>query len=264
MSKQESFLAWAPLQTQVEAPAGGSWLTITRKEVQATAPVPNTYGQPFAWQGSLPVPYGVLNLWNGNLMVGLFGWDGQTGVAFGLSYNAQDSEAGVRGVGWRHTYDHQGQLVREVRTGQNAYTIEYGYDLVGNRLTRTRTVNGQTFTDGMEYNEANQLVSLNGQEWEYDEDGNVKVRRANGETWLLDYDAEGNLVSLQRQGDAVGWVYEYDGLGRRVRAVRGTLEVAYLYSGDTLVAERANWNGTWGYRNELVEVSGLVKVRPHG
>ena len=31
---------------QVEALAGGSWLTITRKEVQATAPVPNTFGAP--------------------------------------------------------------------------------------------------------------------------------------------------------------------------------------------------------------------------
>jgi hypothetical protein len=28
-----------------------------------------------------------------------------------------------------------------------------------------------------------------------------------------------------------------DGLGRRVRAVRGSLEVVYLYSGDTLLAE---------------------------
>jgi hypothetical protein len=47
---------------QVEALQDGSWLTITRKEVQATAPVPDTYGTPFAWQGNLPVPYGVLNL----------------------------------------------------------------------------------------------------------------------------------------------------------------------------------------------------------
>jgi RHS repeat-associated protein len=61
--------------------------------------------------------------------------------------------------------------------------------------------------------------------------------RANGETWLLGYDAEGNLVRLQKQGDNVGWEYAYDGLGRRVRAVRGSLEVVYLYSGNTLVAE---------------------------
>jgi RHS repeat-associated protein len=63
------------------------------------------------------------------------------------------------------------------------------------------------------------------------------VRRVGNETWELGYDAEGHLVSLQKQGDSVGWVYEYDGLGRRVRAVRGSLEVVYLYSGDTLVAE---------------------------
>jgi RHS repeat-associated protein len=54
---------------------------------------------------------------------------------------------------------------------------------------------------------------------------------------LLGYDAEGNLVRLQKQGDNVGWEYAYDGLGRRVRAVRGSLEVVYLYSGNTLVAE---------------------------
>jgi len=107
---------------------------------------------------------------------------------------------------------------------------------VGNRLTRTRTVGGQSFTDVMAYNAANQLVSLNGQAWEHDADGNVVVRRVGNETWLLGYDAEGNLVSLQKQGE-VGWVYEYDGLGRRVRAVRGSLEVVYLYSGNTLVAE---------------------------
>jgi RHS repeat-associated protein len=111
---------------------------------------------------------------------------------------------------------------------------------------RTKVANGQSFTDVMVYNAANQLESLNNQAWEYDLDGNVVVRRVGGETWELGYDAEGNLVSLRKQGDAVGWVYEYDGLGRRVQAVRGTLEMEYLYSGDTLVAERAN-GGDWVY-----------------
>ena len=44
-------------------------------------------------------------------------------------------------------------------------------------------------------------------------------------------------MRLQKQGDNVGWEYAYDGLGRRVRGVRGSLEVVYLYSGNTLVAE---------------------------
>jgi hypothetical protein len=36
------------------------------------------------------------------------------------------------------------------------------------------------------------------------------------------------------------WLSSGDGLGRRVRGVRDSLEVEYLYSGDTVVAERAN------------------------
>jgi YD repeat-containing protein len=155
----------------------------------------------------------------------------------------QQKEESTWSGGWQwqatttYTYDHQGQLVKEVRTGANPYTIEYGYDLVGNRLTRTKVANGQRFTDVLVYNAANQLESLNGQSWQHDADGNVVVRRVGNEVWSLGYDAEGNLVSLQKQGDGVGWEYAYDGLGRRVRAVRGSLEVVYLYSGDTLIAE---------------------------
>ncbi len=115
----------------------------------------------------------------------------------------------------------------------------------------------------MAYNAANQLVSLNGQAWEPDADGNVVVRRVGNETWLLGYDAEGHLVSLQKQGDSVGWVYEYDGLGRRVRAVRGSLEVVYLYSGDTLVAEGSRQSSSdplqwvyYGYGGAMYQQNG--------
>ncbi len=81
--------------------------------------------------------------------------------------------------------------------------------------------------------------------WKYDLDGNVVVRRVNGESWQLGYDSEGNLVSVRREGDSVGWVYSYDGLGRRVWSERGGVVVNYLYSGDTVVAEG---NGTnWVY-----------------
>ncbi len=145
-----------------------------------------------------------------------------------------------------YTYDAQGQLEREERVGANAYWVVYGYDLAGNRLSRTRQVgDASAYTDVLGYNEANQLVSFNGQVWEYDLDGNVVVRRVNGESWQLGYDSEGNLTSLQRVGDSVGWEYSYDGLGRRVRSERGGVVVNYLYSGDTVVAEG---NGTnWVY-----------------
>ncbi|MEN3000590.1 MAG: RHS repeat-associated core domain-containing protein [Armatimonadota bacterium] len=218
-----------------------------------------------------------------------------------------------------YTYDHQGQLVREERTGANAYSVRYTYDAVGNRLTRTKVANGRSWTDRMEYDQANGLSRLNGQAWAYDGDGSVVRRVVNGEAWQLGYDSEGNLVSVQCEGANVGWVYEYDGLGRRVRAVRGDLVQEYVYLGDVLLAEKVagewvvnvyggvmvqrgneyqhwnwrgdlvatssatgsftpaastdafgdsvlgnrlvyDWNGAWGYRNELVETGGLVKV----
>jgi RHS repeat-associated protein len=61
--------------------------------------------------------------------------------------------------------------------------------------------------------------------------------RANGETWLLGYDAEGQLGAVAEAGGQCWLGDAYDGLGRRVRGVRGSLEVVYLYSGNTLVAE---------------------------
>ncbi|MEM2592840.1 MAG: RHS repeat-associated core domain-containing protein, partial [Thermofilaceae archaeon] len=148
-----------------------------------------------------------------------------------------------------YTYDHQGQLIREERRGQSAYVVEYTYDKVGNRLMRTRTINGQTTVDVLSYNEANQLTSLNGQTWVHDADGNVVVRRVNGESWELGYDSEGNLVHLKRQGALVGWVYTYDGLGRRVKAQLGSNTIEFLYgAGETLLAERAN-GGAWVYNS---------------
>jgi hypothetical protein len=57
----------------------------------------------------------------------------------------------------------------------------------------------------MEYNAANQLVSLNNQAWQHDEDGNVVVRRVGSETWLLGYDAEGQLGAFA-EARRRGWL----------------------------------------------------------
>ncbi|GBC92976.1 tRNA3(Ser)-specific nuclease WapA [bacterium HR15] len=140
----------------------------------------------------------------------------------------------------------KGSPIRDVRTGANAYAVDYSYGLVGNRLTRTKVVNGQVVaSESLQYNAANQLTALNGQAWEHDADGNVVVRRVNGETWELGYDSEGNLVRLKRQGASVGWVYTYDGLGRRVKAQLGSNTLEFLYgAGDSVLAERAN-GGAW-------------------
>ncbi len=220
-----------------------------------------------------------------------------------------------------YTYDYQGQLVREVRSGVNGYQVEYWYDAVGNRLRRMRTVAGQTTTDILSYDDANRVESLNGAAWQHDANGNVVVRVVNGVEWRLEYDAEDNVMAIKRSGALVGR-YSYDGLGRLVQEVSASETVSYLYAGDVVVAEQVNgewvpliyglsllqhgaenqhwswrgdlvatsawsdpaqapvkapvtdafgdtisgfrklydWNGSWLYRNELVELGGLVKA----
>ena len=70
-------------------------------------PAPLGTGTPYPWQGAFPVPYGVVNPANGNLMLAftLTGWSGKgPDVAFTLFYNSQDTRATELGTGWRHSF----------------------------------------------------------------------------------------------------------------------------------------------------------------
>jgi RHS repeat-associated protein len=199
----------------------------------------------------------------------------------GRVYRTREYWNGALWATVEYTYDHQGQLVREVRTAGSgastaSYAIEYSYDLVGNRLQRVRTVDAQTRTDTLTYDDANRVDRVNGQQWQHDANGNVTVRVWDGVSWLMSYDAENNLVGVQRAGASAGVSYEYDGLGRRVRTVDGVsgVVVEYAYVGDTVVAERRGneWlpmvyganllqrgdvNQYWTWRGDLAATNGV-------
>lgn len=191
-----------PYVVQVQAPAGGSWLTITRKEVSAVAPAPMTYGTPFAWQGSLPVSNGVFNPANGNVMLGLglFGWGGQAGVAFGLVYNAQDSRSGALGVGWRHSY--QSEIVwvdgNTVQLSEpDGRVLEFYRQPDGSFVSMRGVYDELRFA-----NDAFVLVRASGVRWHYAPAGDgvwrlVSVRDLNGQGVDLEYNPAGQFVSVQ-------------------------------------------------------------------
>ncbi|MFN4032181.1 MAG: hypothetical protein ACK4ME_00940 [Fimbriimonadales bacterium] len=156
------------------------------------------------------------------------------------------------------------------------------YDLVGNRVQRVRTVNGQTRTDTLSYDDANRVASVNGAAWQHDNNGNVTMRVWDGVSWVLSYDAEDNVVGIRRVDASVGVSYEYDGLGRRVRTVDGVANevIEYAYSGNTLIAERRGneWipmvyglellqrgavSQYWSWRGDLVATNGASEpVQP--
>ncbi|MDM7461123.1 MAG: hypothetical protein P3X24_005670 [bacterium] len=56
---------------------------------------------------------------------------------------------------------------------------------MGNRVQRVRTVNGQTRTDVLTYDDANRVASVNGVAWQHDANGNVTTRLIDGVSWVL-------------------------------------------------------------------------------
>jgi YD repeat-containing protein len=208
---------------QVQAPAGGSWLTITRTDVQTAALVPNTFGTPFAWQGGLPVPYGVLNLWNGNLMaqLGLFAWGGQAGVSFGLFYNAQDDTEGVLGVGWRHSYE----ASLEMRFVEGQRVVELS-EPDGRRLIFAEQPDGSYVPPRGVYA---QLQYRNGV---------YELVRPSQERWVFEPISETQwrltaIRDLHNQGVAL--VYDSSGRLTEVRdTARRSMVLAYYAPGDTV------------------------------
>ncbi|MCX7992740.1 MAG: DUF6531 domain-containing protein, partial [Fimbriimonadales bacterium] len=200
---------------QVVAPQGGSWLTISRTEVQATAPAPDTFGTPFPWQGSFPVPYGVMNPWNGNLTVGLglVGWGGQAGVAFGLTYNAQDTREGALGVGWRHSY--------EARLVPTAYGMEL-HEPDGRILQFAAQPDGSYVAMKGVYDRLQPTPT------------GFRLVRASQVRW--EFDASGRLTAI-RDLHNQGVTLEYNPAGQLTRVVDTTgrvLELAYYQAGDVV------------------------------
>ena len=82
-------------------------MSVEEAKVILFPPAPLGTGTPYPWQGAFPVPYGVANPANGNLMLAftLTGWSGKgPDVAFTLFYNSQDTRATELGTGWRHSF----------------------------------------------------------------------------------------------------------------------------------------------------------------
>src|SRR5205807_5125740 len=115
--------------------------------------------------------------------------------------------------------------------------VSYGYDPVGNRLSRTSTVAGVP-SQSSTY-DANDRLNLDS----YDNNGNTISSNGNGYA----YDFENHLTSLNG-----GFVrYIYDGDGHRVGKIVGGITTNYLV--DT--------NNPTGYAQVVDEIQGGAVVR---
>ena len=95
----------------------------------------------------------------------------------------------------------------------NGDYYRYTYDAVGNRKTQTTFIGGLTSTTTYNYDHANRLKFVDGVEYEYDDNGNLKNDGVND----YDYDSANRLIAFGATGQAPTSTYAYNGLGDRLR-----------------------------------------------
>jgi RHS repeat-associated protein len=149
---------------------------------------------------------------------------------FDLTYDAlgrQTSAASLDGR-WDYTYDANSQLTRAVFTSNSpgiaAQDLAYEYDPAGNLLRMTRNGGSEDYS----VNQLNQYTRIGTATYQYNADGAVVSKQKEGQSWIYAYDTTGHLASATTPEGS--WNFEYDGLGRRVAQVHNGQRTEYLAS----------------------------------
>ena len=158
----------------------------------------------------------------------------------------------------RYFYDGLNRLVRQ--DDINFGTVTYKYDHAGNitckttyALTFDETLGTPAETQEYTYRQRgwqDQLVTLNGQSFEYDAIGNPTLYCGKAMTWqgrrLLSYN---------------GSTFTYDVNGMRTTKAVGNVTIAYYYDDGNLVAERRTTDSASSWLYYLYGVDGIAGFR---
>jgi RHS repeat-associated protein len=131
-----------------------------------------------------------------------------------------------------NSYDAAGRMTQQSDVDGNGKIInkyDYTYDEVGNiKVEKSSEVSSneeQPFVPQnsvMTYGKGNMLLTYNGQEVKYDEDGNMIFGPLNGEMVEFDYDARNRLI---RAGNTT---YEYDAENNRTAVIQNGEKTEYI------------------------------------
>jgi RHS repeat-associated protein len=158
-----------------------------------------------------------------------------------------------------YAYDNSDQLTKERRSGPNAYTRDYSYDGVGNRLVLK---DGAVLTTST-YDAANQLqTQLEGSvrtTLTYDNAGNRTLENVGGVLTTYTWNQENRLTVLQQSnGTVTTLLYSGDG-DLRQRNANGTV-LKFLRDGENLVQEVLGTATFRRYTDFPGEWGGLISV----
>ncbi|MFX3661414.1 MAG: toxin C-terminal domain-containing protein, partial [Ectobacillus sp.] len=169
-----------------------------------------------------------------------------------------------------YQYDQLNQLTQE--TLLDGTIISYEYDAVGNRTRKTVTKGTTSTITTYTYNQADQVISVNSQQYLYDLNGNLVD---NGEN-IFTYNPENRLIEVKAKvtGNLLA-SYTYDYKGRRKTMTTSNGTVTFHYDHRDNVIYETDQNGTilveytWDHENRPVSMikSGLTyyyHINGHG
>ncbi|WP_416729349.1 DNRLRE domain-containing protein [Fictibacillus sp. JL2B1089] len=130
-----------------------------------------------------------------------------------------------------YVYDSLNQLVKEVLL--DGTEIIYEYDEVGNRTKKTESKNGSINTFSFQYDAANQLISVNGKNNQYDSNGNL----TKDDNHIYVYDGENQLIEVKNLLGTSIAKYTYDHEGRRFSKKTSEGTTNYFYNGNKVIYE---------------------------
>jgi len=121
----------------------------------------------------------------------------------------------------------------------------YTYDKVGNRLSSADY-------SGWLYDENNRLLSYNGIDFTYDDNGNLIQNDDNGSITTYTYDYENRLIEVQTPEHLVQ--FEYDPFGKRLKKAVDGGAIFYVYDKEDIILE---YNGPTTLYAEYVHGTGI-------
>lgn len=149
-----------------------------------------------------------------------------------------------------YTYDELDQLTQE--TMPDGTTIQYTYDSVGNRTSKTVTKDDVVTSYQYSYDDVDQLTSVNGTSYTYDQNGNLL---SDGERSFV-YDAENRLTAVKdaNGNEIASFTYRADGM--RKTMATGAETITYHYDENKNVAFETDQN------NQLIASYTFEGYRP--